>query len=423
MRTTRRNYSRAAATLASLTLVAAACGGNSSKAAKTTATTSSPATVAPCTSPGVSSGEIKVGLVYAQSGNIAAQYAAFGTGIQARFNEENNKGGIGGRKLVIVAKDDANDATRNLEAAKQLIESDKVFGVIEGAPRAEGGAAYLNQNAVPVTGFTTGSVVWGKYRNMFGYNGSTDPNGTAVITTQAKFMYDQGARNAAAIAFAGSEASANNAKNFKKAFESLGGKVGYLTTDIPFGSTDFTADAQRMKSAGVDSLYGPVTSDSYIAALLAAEQAGLKLKVPLAATAYEQRLLQAYGKRMAGLYVASDTVPFESDTPPLQTYFKAVGAVNPAQVRDARAMTAWVSADLFIRGLREAGAACPTRDAFIQNLRKTKDWSADGLVPPVDFEGTFGKPPLCSYFVKVNDQGTAFVPLSTTPTCGTQLSG
>jgi hypothetical protein len=82
-------------------------------------------------------------------------------------------------------------------------------------------------------------------------------------------------------------------------------------------------------------------------------------------------------------------------------------------------MIGWLSADAFIRGLREAGASCPTRHAFIAQLRKVKDYTADGLLPPTDFGALFGKMPLCFFYVQVHD--SHFEPVGSKPYCGVLL--
>jgi hypothetical protein len=51
---------------------------------------------------------------------------------------------------------------------------------------------------------------------------------------------------------------------------------------------------------------------------------------------------------------------------------------------------------------------CPTRKAFIANLRLVDDYTADGAFDSVDLSKIFGKIFPCTYYVKVVDG--AFVP-------------
>ena len=52
--------------------------------------------------------------------------------------------------------------------------------------------------------------------------------------------------------------------------------------------------------------------------------------------------------------------------------------------------------------------ACPTRKAFIANLRLEHAYTANGAFDPVDLEAGFGKEFACAYYVKVVNK--KFVP-------------
>jgi hypothetical protein len=71
----------------------------------------------------------------------------------------------------------------------------------------------------------------------------------------------------------------------------------------------------------------------------------------------------------------------------------------------------YLGADLFIRGLKEAGK-CPTRALFIDNLRKVTNYNGGGLVPErVSFTPGLtpnGNPASCTWFLVA--QGTTLVP-------------
>jgi branched-chain amino acid transport system substrate-binding protein len=78
----------------------------------------------------------------------------------------------------------------------------------------------------------------------------------------------------------------------------------------------------------------------------------------------------------------------------------------------------WISADLFIRGLQAAGG-CPTRQAFVTNLRKTT-YDAGGFLNPVNEGAAVGKSIPCEW--EVQAEGKAYVPVSPQPYCGNFVS-
>lgn len=378
---------------------------------------------AKCDSPGVTADEIKVGVLHPQTGaTFGAQFLPFGAGVKARLGAQNDAGGVGGRKLVAVDADDQGDPTTNFAAARKLVEDDEVLGVVQASPAATGQSApYFSREGIPVTGWPI-NFVWGKYPNMFGYAGSTSAQpdsrfGKKVSSVVASFLKDHGATNMASVGTITPQ-SAAAAKNLAGAFRALKGDVGYLRADLPTQPVDYTADATAMKEAKIDTLSGSIQQPNFTLILQAARQAGNNLKVVYSPTGYDQRLLAAFGKDLAGAYFSVDWAPFELELPGHKQFDAAMAKYSPGSTsaRSQLAMVGWLSADLFIRGLEEAGAKCPTRAAFIKNLRKVKDYDAGGLLPnPVNEQAVFGKPSGCQSFMQVAPDGSKFVPVDGDP--------
>jgi len=369
---------------------------------------------ASCDSPGVTAKEIKIGALYPQTSEaFGSQFLPYGAGVRARLAYENDtNGGVNGRKLVYSEADDKGDLTANFAAARQLVDSEGVFMVVEASPASKGPSAkYLNQKGVPVTGWPI-NYVWGVYKNMFGHAGSVVPQpdgGPTVSTGGAQFLKDHGATNVASIGIDVTE-SATAAKGSADAAKAVGMKVGYLKTDIPATGTDYTADVAAMKEKGVDTLWGSIQQPLYTQLYNKAKEAGIQFKAALSPTGYDQRLLSAFGKDLAGVYFLIDFAPFELKLPAHKKFEDAMAKYSPdAQpAKQQLSMNGWLAADLAIRGLQEAGK-CPTREAFIKNLRKVKDYDADGLLlKPVNEAKTFGKVQTCYNYVQVSADGTKF---------------
>jgi ABC-type branched-subunit amino acid transport system substrate-binding protein len=121
---------------------------------------------AACDSPGVSAKEIKIGALYPQTSEaFGSQFVPYGAGVRARLSYENDvNSGVNGRKLVYSEADDKGDLTANFAAARQLVDSEGVFMIVEASPASKGPSAkYLNQKGVPVTGWPI-NYVWGVYK-------------------------------------------------------------------------------------------------------------------------------------------------------------------------------------------------------------------------------------------------------------------
>lgn len=368
--------------------------------------------------PGVAANGIKVGAIFPTSGQNGGFFKAVGVGITARFRAENLEGGVGGRQLTLVSADDGDGELANLNAARQLVVDDKVFGLIEVSTSGDGGGEFLADEGIPVTGWGITSA-WGTYRNMFGYHTSTSPNPKGeAVTRAAQFIKDHGGKRVAVVA-GGAAASVNVADQMGETVPALGLTLGYKTTEVARGDIDFAVHVQAMVDAKVDSLYTGMATTQNAALYKAATEAGLHFKVAIFPTGYDDRFAAAFGADLEGTYFAIDWRPYELPVPAHERFKKNLAAVAPDEFPSQLAMVGWLSADAFIRGLVEAGASCPTREAFIANLRLVKDYDADGLLPPTDFGEVFGKMPLCFYYLQLHD--SHFVPVGDEPFCGVLL--
>ena len=368
--------------------------------------------------PGVTASKIRVGGIFPTSGQQGPFFKAVGAGVEARFHAQNQQGGVGGRQLVFMPADDGDGELANLNAARELVVNDRVFGVIEVSTNADGSGRFLHAEGVPVTGWGI-TTAWGTYRNMFGYRYSTSPKPKGeAVTRSAQFVKDHGGRRVAVVA-GGAAASINVANQFADAVEALGMTVGYKTTDVPLGTTDWGVQVQGMIDGRVDTIYTGMAPVDSALVVKAAKAAGVSFKVVLLPAGYDERFAAAYGPDLEGAYIAVDWRPYELPVPAHDRFKENLAAVAPDEFPSQLAMVGWLSADTFIRGLREAGESCPTRKGFIEHLRKVKDYTADGLVPRTDFDAVFGKMPLCFFYVQLHD--SHFVPVDDKPFCGVLL--
>ncbi|WP_239381801.1 ABC transporter substrate-binding protein, partial [Frankia sp. CIT1] len=78
-----------------------------------------------CAVPGVTANEIKIGLLYPDTGPLAGGFHAFRAGVDARLGTVNAAGGVNGRTLSYSWRDDASDPATNLASARSLINDDR----------------------------------------------------------------------------------------------------------------------------------------------------------------------------------------------------------------------------------------------------------------------------------------------------------
>jgi branched-chain amino acid transport system substrate-binding protein len=111
--------------------------------------------------PGASDTEIKIGNTNPYSGPASA-YGVIGKSIGAYFAMINDQGGINGRKINFISRDDSYSPPKTVEQVRQLVEQDGVLFTFQilGTPPNTAVQGYLNDNKVPQLFVASGADKW-----------------------------------------------------------------------------------------------------------------------------------------------------------------------------------------------------------------------------------------------------------------------
>jgi branched-chain amino acid transport system substrate-binding protein len=111
--------------------------------------------------PGASDTEIKIGNTMPYSGP-ASSYGVIGKVDAAYFAMINQQGGINGRKVTFISRDDSYSPPKTVELVRQLVEQDNVLLMFNtlGTPPNMAIHGYLNDNKVPQLFVATGADQW-----------------------------------------------------------------------------------------------------------------------------------------------------------------------------------------------------------------------------------------------------------------------
>jgi ABC-type branched-subunit amino acid transport system substrate-binding protein len=111
--------------------------------------------------PGVSDTEIKIGNTMPYSGPASA-YAVIGKAEAAYFAMINDQGGVTGRKINFISRDDGYSPPKTVEVVRKLVEQDQVLLVFNSLGTAPNLAIreYLNDNKVPHLFVASGAETW-----------------------------------------------------------------------------------------------------------------------------------------------------------------------------------------------------------------------------------------------------------------------
>ena len=224
--------------------------------------------------------DIKIGLVAALTGASAQSGEAITRGLSIAIDELNAKGGVLGRKLVLVRRDDESSPPKGLAAARELISNEKVaalFGGID-SPVSLAIIPVVNKEKIPFMG------VWAAATNIT-KNGA-NPNYVFRVSAQDDHvdvkliqyaMKTYGVKKPGLVLI-NNPWGESNEKGLKVAAEaakiSIAGIEKIEPTDV-----DMTAQLTRLKNAGADALILVANAAPGAQMMKARERMGWKVPV------------------------------------------------------------------------------------------------------------------------------------------------
>jgi branched-chain amino acid transport system substrate-binding protein len=364
--------------------------------------------------PGVTESEIRVGGVASVTNPLGARYDELFEAVDAYFQMVNEDGGVHGRDLVLAARHD--DQLANNDAAVQaLLTQDDVFAVLPVASLLFAGADELVQANVPTFGWIINPEWQGTpddpRANLFGQYGSFLCFGCPSPTVP--FVASQeGAQRIALLAYNVPQ-SAQCATGAERSFEQYAAPgsatVVFADKSLGFGTADLSAQVAQMKDAGVDLVLTCMDLQGVVTLAREMKRQSLDATQYLV-NAYDREVLTEFGDLFQGSVVMTFFAPFEVDDPPegLETYLEWMERTGTEP--NENTMNGWLSAALFVAGLREAGPDF-SRQKVIDAVNAMTDWDADGLLAGVDWTKahTDQADPACAAFSRI--EGDAFVPV------------
>jgi branched-chain amino acid transport system substrate-binding protein len=142
----------AACCAAAIALTAAACGNNEGSSGGGGG----------ASAPGVTDKMVTVGGHFPLTGPAAPGYSEIPRAIEAYFKHVNANGGINGRQLRFITRDDGYNPTNTVKVVRQLVLQDKVFAVVGGlgTPTHSKVTDFLNASKVPDLFVSSGCLCW-----------------------------------------------------------------------------------------------------------------------------------------------------------------------------------------------------------------------------------------------------------------------
>lgn len=361
------------------------------------------------TDPGVTDTAILLGNTTSQSGVMAGQFDGTPNAAYAYLRAINEKGGWRGRKFQMKIYDDGLDGTRNLAQTKKLVEEDKVFALLANAtPVQDASSGYLKGKNIPVIG-TIPAV-----------SGCTDPNVVPCTLSPSLWSghaeYTLGPRgmkvgSKAALIWIAQQISRDQAQGVRAALKKWGWQV---VTEYEAGlvEPDFTSFVLQARNAGADFVYSVMEISGNSRLARAMDRQGFRVPF-FGLVNYDDRFLDLGPAASFGYGQGPGPVLFSDNHPKMNEFRSTYAKYYPNQKIGGFTFFGWEFGRLFVeQGLNRLGPDI-TRQALLDALYQTRNWTGDGVFDPLSVlpKGQGGEnPPRCGSIVRV--QGGKFVHVS-----------
>ncbi|MEW6477669.1 MAG: ABC transporter substrate-binding protein [Actinomycetota bacterium] len=304
------------------------------------------AAVGGATDEGVTANSIKVGHIGIYSGPVGSFGDDLSYAGRAKLQEINDTGGINGRKLDVLVRDDAWDGTKGMNAARDLVEREKVFGFccIMSVNTSDPLTPYLEEKKIP----HIGADGWGEPQ----YKGAwTFPVSASAVTEAhmlAKYQAEKQGAKRVAIIYINNPTGRAYVKAYDEVIKKFGGQVVFsqpATFDDP-GTTTFIAQA---RTQNIDTISTYV--DPGILTRLAREAAAQNYKPKNgfsgAAGIFFEVTPNFTGPHGEGLIATTHWVTNDQDTPGFRAYKAVVEKYYPNIDHSTWTKAGYVGATIF----------------------------------------------------------------------------
>ena len=223
--------------------------------------------------PGISDTEIVLGGTHPYSGPASA-YGNIGKGIAVYFSYINDHGGVNGRKIKYIDKDDGYSPPQAVQLVHQMVEQDKVFAIFDTLGTAVNTAIrpYLNQNGVPHMFVATGASTWGHDYRQYPWTIGWQPDYQAEAVMYAQDVLQNHPKAKIGVLYQnddyGEDYNAGLKRGLgKRAADLIVKTASYETTD-----PNVSSQVSTLKAAGCDTFMIFATPKFAIQAMVAASQ-------------------------------------------------------------------------------------------------------------------------------------------------------
>jgi branched-chain amino acid transport system substrate-binding protein len=409
MRTTSNRWVRIGAITLTIGLLAAACGSSrddggsaSGGGANTTSGASGAFTISTddCIdyqpTQGITDDKILLGSSFPQSGTYSA-FASISKGYNAYFEYVNANGGVDGRSIEVITKDDQYDSGKTVANVQELTQSDGVFGMfnVVGTPNNLAIRDDLGEECIPSLYVATGSQLWGETEQYPWLIGSI-PSYATEAAIFADYLKANKPTAKVGILAQNDDFGDGYVVAFKKAIE---GTDITVVAEEKYNPTDPDVKSQvtTLSASGADTALLGTTGLKCPQALNAVKESGWTPTTYISATCTSKTVVglapEANNGVISSLYLKDPADPEWADDTAMQE-FLTLGAqygLTPEDLQNGIVGYGWTMGALMTETFKLAPEL--TRQSVMETAYSLKDQTPGLLLPGISINTAGSKDP------------------------------
>lgn len=330
-------------------------------------------------SQGVTDTTITVGNAAVQSGPYGVVGIPFNQGIQAYFTMINDAGGVAGRTIEFINRDDGWDNATGIAKTEELVEDDEVFALVGHFGSGTVGATldYVREMGIPQVYFASGisdlfnEQATGDDRSSFPVQPIYDAEGQVMV---ARAVGDFSATKIGVI-YSNDDAGKGMLNGVRLQAQTEG--VTLVEAQVDPLSSDMSSAALTIIQGNVDIIIVAANQTPAATAVKALSDAGNTTdcitSYANAAPTWIANIATAlpnfdvYASAWINIF-AEDGINFNEG---YNTYVVEVSKIDPALAANPYAMAGWVAAAFFVEGLNRVGEDTLNWENYIDAMEES----------------------------------------------------
>jgi ABC-type branched-subunit amino acid transport system substrate-binding protein len=344
--------------------------------------------------PGITSTTIKLGITVPLTGIASPGYNKIPGAMKAYFDYVNANGGVNGRKITLVIKDDQYIPTTAVAKANELILKDKVFALVgtlgTASTKAISASTQLAKRGIPSLFVNTGFSGFADpkaYPTTF----SILPSYQMEAKVMGKFLKEKYADKKLALIYQDDDFGRDALAGFKQAGITFGTYIPYASGSQSLPATG-AGWISKLKASGaeVTVLFG--VSSASTAALANAYAAQFKTQWVLGSVGGDATTIAATNKAYVPLLYGAKGFSFApAPTDATDEYIKLFQSIyataQPTQTFDNNVVAGMSNAFVAVQALQAAGSNL-TREGLMKTIEAKGASFANPFLTPLGYSAT-----------------------------------